>query len=46
MWNNRYGLIEPDPNAGGERTGVTEKPRVFVIVGCAGFASRRQAEAQ
>ena len=44
--NNRGRLIEPDPHATRQRGGVSNKPRVFVIVSRAGLAFRRLFEAE
>ena len=44
--NNRGRLIEADPHATRQRGGVSNKPRVFVIVSGAGLACRRQFEAE
>ena len=43
--NDRDRLIEADPHAASHRAGVTDKPRVLVIVGRTGFAGGRQFEA-
>ena len=39
-------LVKSDPHAAGQRAGVAEKPRVFVIVRRAGFSGGREFEAQ
>jgi hypothetical protein len=46
MRNDRCRLVKSDPNAAGKRIGVTEKPCVLVIVGCASLAGSRQFEAR
>ena len=39
-------LIETDPYTAGNCAGITEKPRIFVIVGRTGLAGCRQSEPQ
>ena len=44
--NNCCRLVKPNPNTASQRTGITEKPRVLVIVSRAGLAGSRQSEPQ
>ena len=45
VWNNRCGLIKTHPNATGQRSRVTQKPRILIIVSRAGLAGCWQSEA-
>src|SRR6266705_5582490 len=46
VWNNGCRLIESDPHATSQRTGVTKKPSILVIIGGAGLACRRQFQSK
>ena len=46
VWNNRRGLIEPDPHATSQCAGITKEPGILVIIGGAGLACRRQFESK